>query len=532
MNNRVKIFIPILLALVLALGLQIGFMLTPLVTKPSLFNKQKLSPVEQVWQLVRSNYVDTIGMGNLESQTIEGMVSKLDPHTAYIPPADEAYVHEMLSGNFGGVGIEFFSIRDTVWVLDVVPNGPAAKAGVRKGDKIIAVNDTVIAGKSEEDVNVFSRLRGTVGTQVKVKVLSPDRSTKSFVIMRGNIPSPSLESSYMIDKQTGYVRLARFSGTSYDEFIKAVKQLKSQGMQRLILDLRGNGGGLLDEATAIADEFIDQGKLLVYTKGRVYGKEEFKSRVAGVFEEGPLEVLIDENSASASEVIAGALQDHDRALLIGKRTFGKGLVQQQYKLNNGGYLRLTVAKYYTPSGRSIQKPYDEGNEKYYHEVYERNADSVVHYADTTPYFTSAGRLVYGSGGIQPDIEVIDSTTMGAKFDGFLSGIPRVQEVAYTYAAAHYDSLRIAFATAEDFITQYEVPKSLVNQLAKELHGKESSFKNTAYEAAATLRLKAFIGRYLFDRNVLYRMLAEEDLVYQRAIREIKDPRFAYVRTTP
>ena len=528
-NRRVNILVPLLLALIVILGLQIGFMLTPLMTKPSLFGNEKLSPQEQVMQLVRANYVDTV---SLDGETIEDMVSRLDPHTAYIAPSEQSYVHEMLSGNFGGVGIEFFSIRDTIWVLDVVADGPAAKAGMRKGDKILSVNDTDVAGQSLDDTYIFTRLRGVAGTRVHLTALDRNNVVKKVTITRGAIPSPSIDAAYMIDHQTGFIRLSRFSGTSYTEFVAAMKDLKAQGLQRLILDLRGNGGGLLDEATAIADEFIDQGKLLVYTKGRVYGKEEFKSRVAGVFEQGPLEVLIDENSASASEVIAGALQDYDRALLIGRRTFGKGLVQQQYKLNNGGFLRLTVAKYYTPSGRSIQKPYAEGNEKYYHEVYERNDDSAVQYADTTPYFTAGGRLVYASGGIQPDIEVTDTTTAGARFDGFIIGISRLQEVAFDYAAANFDSLRSLYATAEDFIRGYDVPDALVEKLARELRGGKARFRNPAYEAAATLRLKAFIGRYVFDRNVLHRMLNEEDLVYKRAVREISDPKFAYVRTSP
>jgi carboxyl-terminal processing protease len=201
-------------------------------------------------------------------------------------------------------------------------------------------------------------------------------------------------------------------------------------------------------------------------------------------------------------------------------------------LNNGGFLRLTVAKYYTPSGRSIQKPYDEGNEKYYHEVHERTGDSTMHYTDTTPYFTAGGRLVYGSGGIQPDIEVSDTTTTGARFDGFIAGIPRLQEVAYDYAAAHYDSIRAAYATPDIFIRDFEVSHALLERLVRELRGGKARFRNAAYAAAATLRLKAFIGRYVFDRNVLYRMLNEEDLVYKRAVREIGDPKFAYVRTSP
>jgi carboxyl-terminal processing protease len=438
----------------------------------------------------------------------------------------------MINGNFGGIGIEFIAIRDTVWVLDVVDRGPAQTAGLRKGDKIIAVNDTVIAGKKLEDNEVFTRLRGQAGTRVQVTVLGRDGSLRKATIVRGKIPSPSIEARYMIDAQTGYVRLARFSGTSYDEFITAVNVLKNSGMKRLILDLRGNGGGLLDEATSIADEFIDQGKLLVYTKGRVYGKEEFKSRVAGVFEEGPLEVLVDENSASASEVIAGALQDYDRALLIGRRTFGKGLVQQQYKLNNGGYLRLTIAKYYTPSGRSIQKPYTADHTQYYHEVYERGADTSDTHVDTTRYYTAAGRPVYGSGGIQPDIVVNDTASVGMRFDFAVAGIPALQELAYDYAAAHADELRAVYATPDSFIADYTVPTGLVDQLASSLRGRESKFRTAAYRNAASLRLKAFIGRYLFDRNVLYKLLAEEDVVYQRALQEIRDPRFAYVRTTP
>jgi len=531
MNNRFQVLFPLTLALLLVLIVQAAFLLMPSGNKPSLFNGRKLSPVEQVYQLIRSNYVDTVGNAVNDRESIDSMVAHLDPHTAYIPPTDEAEIHELLTGNFGGIGIEFFVVRDTVWVVDVVKGGPSEQAGIQKGDKIIAVNDTVIAGKKIEDQQIFARLRGVEGTPVTLK-LKRGKSTITAKLTRGKIPSPSLDTAYMIDNETGYLKLDRFSGTTYHEFIAAMNKLKGQGLKKLILDLRGNGGGLLDEATSIADEFIDQGKVIVYTKGRVYGKEEFKSRVAGVFEEGALEVLVDEGSASASEVIAGALQDYDRALLIGRRTFGKGLVQQQYKLNNGGYLRLTIARYYTPSGRSIQKPYTPGDrEDYYHEVETRKDDSAVAYSDTTPYYTSLGRLMHGSGGIMPDVVINDTLTPGATFDYLTAGMKTLPEIAYTYAASHYDELKTTYASPDDFIKNFEVPEALLDKLATELRGKESSFRST-YGTQASLRMKAFIGRYLFDRSVMYRLLADNDPIYQRAVKELRNPQFAFTRTAP
>ena len=531
MSNRIKVLLPLLLALTLILVLQVSFLMMP-DNKPSVFHTKKLTPLEQAMQLIRSNYVDTVGLSNLDGKAIDSMVAKLDPHTAYLPPTDEAEVHELIHGNFGGIGVEFFVIRDTVWVIDVVKGGPSHQAGIYKGDQIIAVNDTSIAGNGVDDNDIYYSLRGPAGTKVKLTLVR-GKQLITARLTRGKIPSPSLGTAYMIDHQTGYIKLDRFSGTTYNEFIDAMDDLKSKGLKKLILDLRGNGGGLLDEATAIADEFIDQGKVIVYTKGRAYGKEEFKSRVLGAFEEGALEVLVDEGSASASEVIAGALQDYDRALIIGRRTFGKGLVQQQYKLNNGGYLRLTIARYYTPSGRSIQKPYKNGDHlSYYHEVYDRTEqDTTMAYADTTRYFTSLGRPMRGSGGIMPDIVVEDSITPGEAFDYITTGYRNLPEIAYTYASKNFEQLKAQFPTPDSFMHSFEVPASLLDTLAMDLSGKKSSFR-TSYQDDVALRLKAFIGRYMFDRSVLYRLLAHNDKIYQRAVKEMQDPRFAFTRTAP
>ncbi|MEI7669926.1 MAG: S41 family peptidase, partial [Pseudomonadota bacterium] len=408
---------------------------------------------------------------------------------------------------------------DTLLVVSVLDNGPSAKAGLIKGDKIIAVNDTTIAGKKIPQEQIFKKLRGKGGTSVKVNLLR-NHELISKNITRGSIPNPSLNAAYMLNETVGYIKLERFSSTTYKEFIDAMNDLKKHGLKKLILDLRDNGGGYLEEATEIADEFISENKILVYTQGRVFGKEEFKARVAGVFEEGDLVLLINEGSASASEVIAGCLQDYDRATIVGARSFGKGLVQHQYKLSNGGYLRLTVAKYYTPSGRCIQKSYRETKDAYYHEVLERN-DSVqfISATDTTTYFTASGKKVYGGGGITPDVMVKQTSILtNAMLEKVLGNIS-FQEIAYGYALANQTELMKSFPTEKEFISNYKVSDDLIKLALKDQKDLTIGEEAKNY---IIMRIKSSMARYLFDNNAFFEAQAKDDVVLMKGLEVISN----------
>jgi carboxyl-terminal processing protease len=360
--------------------------------------------------------VDSVKIASLQDSAMEGLMGHLDPHSVYIPATDLSKANEDLVGNFDGIGVEFNIFSDTVNVLYVIPNGPGDKAGMQIGDRIIAVNDSSVVSKTMPSDNIRKMIRGKAGTQVKLTVLRND--TKMFISpTRGTIPLPSLDAAFKLDSTTGYIKLNKFAETTYREFMEAMERLQAQKISNLVLDLRGNGGGLMSQAVAIADEFLDGDKLLVYTEGTNTPKQEYRAKRAGVFETGGLVVLVDELSASASEILAGAMQDWDRATIVGRRTFGKGLVQEQYVLSDGSAIRLTVARYFTPSGRSIQRPYDKGKKVYMEEIYGRyhsgemlTADSI-HNSASKVYKTNGGRTVYAGGGIVPEAFVPIDTSL-------------------------------------------------------------------------------------------------------------------------
>lgn len=373
----------------------------------SFFYTEKRRPIQEIMDLIQNRYVDDVKMDALTDTAIQAMLYKLDPHSVFIPAEKLDGVNEELAGKFFGIGIEFNIFDDTINVINVLKDGPGFKAGLQTGDKFIAVNDSLVAGNKITDDRIHKLLRGDRGTNVTVTI---QRGTeqKKVTITRDVIPITSLDASYMITNGVGYIKLNKFSQQTYHEFMEALVELKKQGLKKLILDLRGNGGGVLDEAVDIADEFLSGDKLITYTEGKHVDKKEYRCRRQGQYEEGPLVVLADEGTASASEVLIGALQDWDRATIIGRRSFGKGLVQEQFDLSDNSALRLTIARYYTPIGRSIQRPYTNGRKAYYDEINNRfhdgetlSADSMHH--DTTKIFkTPAGKIVYGGGGITPD----------------------------------------------------------------------------------------------------------------------------------
>lgn len=412
-SKKLQVWLPVLFALTMIVGMVIGFKLREKTGSVSGFlDRDKRSSIQEILSLIQSKYVDDIGTDSLTNTAIEEILSKLDPHSVYIPADKVSLSNEDLQGNFYGIGVEFQVINDTVNVVNVLKDGPSDKAGIQVGDLMVKVDDTTNLVKKDAD-KIRMALRGPKNSEVNVTVIR-NGQPKKITITRGVIPLPSVDASYLIAPKTGFIHLNKFSETTYEEFMSSLEKLQKQGMDKLILDLRGNGGGFLNEAVQIADEFLDDDKLIVYTQGSHVKKEEYRARREGLFEKGKLVILIDESSASASEVLAGALQDWDRATIIGRRSFGKGLVQQQYELTDRSALRLTVARYYTPLGRNIQKPYSQGRQKYQEEVLDRYTNGEIVHGDTAkhngkPYKTPGNRIVYGGGGITPDIFVgIDS----------------------------------------------------------------------------------------------------------------------------
>lgn len=415
-NNKLKLWLPLIFSIVMIAGMFLGYkMKEKMPVSTRFFSPERKGTLQEVLDLISKRYVDPVTTDTLTYAAIEEILGHLDPHSIYIPSSDLKEINEDLAGKFEGIGIEFNIFNDTIHVITVLKGGPSAKAGVLPRDKFLAINDSTVTGRQIDASQVKQLLRGLRGSTVQATLLR-NGEIKKISITRDIIPLYSLDAGYMIAPATGYIRLNKFSETTYEEFMEAMQKLKEDGVQKLILDLRGNGGGILQESVEIADEFLDADKLIVYTQGNHIKKQEYRARREGIFEKGDLIILVDESSASASEVLTGALQDWDRAVVLGRRTFGKGLVQEQYNLNDGSALRLTIARYYTPLGRSIQKPYDKGIESYNEELYDRYHNGAMLKADSniittgTAYHTPNGKLVYGGGGITPDIFVAIDTT--------------------------------------------------------------------------------------------------------------------------
>lgn len=406
--KKLQVWWPLLFAITLIAGMWIGFKLRNNIPESQeFFSRNKPSSIQEVMNLLRTKYVDSVNTDAVTEDAIQAMIGKLDPHTVYIPAVYTTEANEDLKGNFDGIGVEYFIIDDTVHAVSVLEGGPSEKAGIQIGDKFIKVGDSVVAGTKITNERIRKLLRGESGSSVTVSLLRGNKLLTAS-ITRGTIPKYAVDAAYMMDAQTGFIHLNKFSRTAYEEFMQALEKLQKQGMKKLIFDLRGNGGGILEEAVDIADEFLDSTRLVLFTKGLHTSRREYNCKRPGLFETGDLVLLVDEFSASASEVVAGALQDWDRATIIGRRTFGKGLVQEPFDLSDGSQIRLTVSKYYTPAGRNIQKPFANNRREYSEEVYGRFHNGESTKEDTArhsgpPFLTlKKKRTVYGGGGIMPD----------------------------------------------------------------------------------------------------------------------------------
>ncbi|MEI6945707.1 S41 family peptidase [Paraflavisolibacter sp. H34] len=527
-NKKLQVWLPLTFSLVMIAGMFFGFKLHQQTgSTQGFFKRDKRNALQEAFDLIKARYVDSVGIDSLQDNAIQQVVSNLDPHSFYIPAANVSEVNEDIIGNFQGIGVEFNIFADTVHVIYVVANSPSDKAGLKTGDRILKVNDSSVVSKTLPSSEIKRMIRGQAGSLVKLTILR-DRALKDVFVTRGTIPLPSLDASYMIDATTGYIKLNKFSETTYREFMESMEKLQAQKMQSLVLDLRGNGGGLLTQAINIADEFLDGEKLIVYTKGTNIPRQEYKASKQGIFERGKLVVLVDELTASASEILAGALQDYDRATIIGRRTFGKGLVQEQYELSDGSALRLTVARYYTPSGRSIQRPYDHGKKVYMEEIYERYDNGEMLYADSMhfskdhPYKTSGGKTVYGGGGIVPDHFVpIDSSLYIRNVTKlYLEG--RFNNFVYTYYINHLGELQ-KYRTPAEFEAKFTNTAEAWDQLVVFAAKDSINLKNIPADDKKEIqeRIKAYLARFRWRTQGFYEVSNSTDSMVLAAMSELK-----------
>ena len=489
----------------------------------------------QIAEIATNNlYVDSVDEAKLVEDAIRGMLEKLDPHSTYSNAKEVKQMNEPLNGNFEGIGVQFNMIDDTLMVIQPVTNGPSEKVGIIAGDRIVSVNDTAIAGVKMSKEEIMRRLRGPKDTKVVLGVVRTgikDRLT--FTVVRDKIPVKSIDASYMIRPGIGYIRIGNFGATTHQEFCDALQQLYTEGMKSLILDLQENGGGYLQAAVKIADEFLAKNELIVYTNGRRVPRQEYRANGDGKFMDGKVVVLVDEYTASAAEIVTGAIQDQDRGMVVGRRTYGKGLVQRPIDLPDGSMIRLTIAHYYTPSGRCIQKPYEKGNQKdYAMDVYNRlkkgeltNQDSI-HFADSLKFQTlHQKRTVYGGGGIMPDYFVPLDTLRYTQFHRQLAAKSIIIQQNLRYVDNHRKQLKKEYPQFDKFKQTFEVPQSLIDNILAEAKKQKLEPKDDQ-ELQRTLpylrlQLKALVARDLWDMSEYYSVFNEENPLVQKALEVIQ-----------
>ncbi|MBL7743583.1 MAG: PDZ domain-containing protein [Chitinophagaceae bacterium] len=523
-NKKLQVWLPLIFSVVMIVGMFLGYGIGG---NSGFFKTEKPNSVQQALDVIKRYYVDDINADSLQMGAIEEMMGELDPHSVYFPPVELKAANEDLAGNFEGIGVEFNVFSDTVNIVYVIPNGPSDKAGLLIGDKILKVNDTSITAKDISTDRIKELIRGEGGSEVVLGILRNGQS-KAITVIRGTIPVPSVDAFFMIDRSAGYIKLNKFTKTSYEEFMQALESLQKQGLQQLIFDLRGNGGGFMDEAINMADEFLDQDKLIVYTEGANNPKREYRCKRPGLFEKGKLVLLVDEFSASASEVLAGAIQDWDRGTIIGRRTFGKGLVQEQFELKDGSAIRLTIARYYTPIGRSIQRPYDHGKKDYMDEIWQRYSNGEALYADSNKinngkeYKTNSGKKVYGGGGIMPDVfvpidtsgypPVVSRMLLDGSFNNFV----------YRYYLQHKVQID-AFSSAADYIQRFNHMDDMWDQFVNFIPKDSANLSTLSAEQKDSLqrRLEAYLARFRWRNTGFYQVLNNEDPAVKKALEELR-----------
>lgn len=526
-NTKSAARLPLFVFLGVAVGLLLGATITDGTGSGPLSSLQKF---KEIVTHIDRYYVDEVDSEALIDDAINGMLEKLDPHSVYIPKEELQMSKAQLEGEFDGIGIEFNLIRDTIVVVAPLAGGPSEVAGLRPNDRIVKVDEKDVAGRKISNKEVFNLLRGPKGSKVDIGVIRRGKGkTQTFTVVRDKIPQYSVAANYMVNDEVGYIKVTRFSATTYNEFRKAMDTLMAQGMQKLILDLQDNPGGYMDRAINMADEFISGNKMIVYTDGK---KSRYDSQAraqrTGNFEQQPVIVLVNEGSASASEIVAGALQDNDRALIVGRRSFGKGLVQMPIGLNDGSELRLTISRYFTPSGRSIQKPYGKGNEygsdlknRYAHgEYFSRDS---IRFADTLRYETRKGRVVYGGGGIMPDVFVPLDTTQNSTYLSRLFLNNAVNEYTLNYTENHRNKLvKMGY---KEFYNHFKVSDAMLKDLVRLGEREGVTFNEEGFERSKELlriHVKAIIARNIWKNNGYYPIYNQTSSIFQQAMQRFDE----------
>lgn len=524
-NSKFYILLPVLLAVTLAIGILTG----ATVVDPGANSNSTLSNVmkfKEIMTYIERDYVDDVDSEQLVEGAINHMLSELDPHSVYIPAEESELAKSQLEGEFDGIGIEFNIIKDTIYVVAPLSGGPSEKVGLQSGDKIVTVDKKPVAGSKITNKEVFNLLRGSKGSKVLLGIKRRgSKEILDFEVMRDRIPQYSVDVSYMVNEEVGYMKVSRFSANTYEEFKQALAKLQENGMKKLILDLQGNPGGYMDRAINMVDEFIAGNKMIVYTDGKQDRYDsEAKAYRKGKFEEGPLIILIDEGSASASEIVSGAIQDNDRGIIVGRRSFGKGLVQMPIDLEDGSELRLTISRYYTPSGRSIQKPYDSASSDYALDIVNRydhgelfNPDSIK-FVDSLKYETSKGRTVYGGGGIMPDYFVPIDTAMNSDYLNKLFTSNAFREYTLNYFEQHKQKLKKM--DYDTYRNDFVVTEGMLRDLIALAERSDVAFNKDEFNTSKPLLknyIKAYIARSIWNNEGYYPIINETNEVFQEAL---------------
>jgi carboxyl-terminal processing protease len=497
-------------------------------SQEKIIQEEQVLKLNHVLDVIESQYVDSVDREQLIETSIAGMLAKLDPHSSYISSKDVERQNEELQGHFGGVGIRFIILRDTLMITNIIPNGPSETAGLKAGDRVIEVDGEKIAGTGLKIEDVHGLLKGEFGTKVELKVLNKSNlNPKDIEITRGSIPLPSIDASFMVNSTIGYIRLKNFSNKTDTEFAYAVADLKAEGMTKLVFDLRNNGGGYLHGATSVADEFLSGGKSIVYTAGLHQEKREYFSSAYGNFESNELVILVNSGTASASEIVSGAIQDNDRGLIMGRRTFGKGLVQQPINLEDGSEMRLTVSRYYTPTGRCIQKPYGKGID-YYNDIMNRyengelqELDSMI-FENAEKFTTPEGRTVYGGGGIMPDLFIPIDTSGSSLYLSSLSYTAAFRDFCFDYVDKNREELK--YKDVDSFNAEFFISEIMFNQFVEDAHAKHGAVKDVYGIKASKNRiknqLKSELATYLWDEEARFFISIPFDKDIQVAIKQL------------
>jgi carboxyl-terminal processing protease len=524
------LLLPLFLGVAVALGIAIGYFL-PGTESAGIQSKTQVSgdKVRDVLQYILDEYVDTLNASQLQDDAITALLSRLDPHSSYIPASELEQMSEQLEGNFDGIGVEFNIQRDTIMVVAAISGGPSEALGIQSGDRIVEIEGKRVAGTNITNEDVMKKLRGKKGTRVKVGIYRPGRkSILPFTITRDKIPIYSVDAAILLDAQTGYIKISRFAATTFEEYLKAYETLKAQGMKQLVLDLRDNPGGYLNAAVDLCDEFLAGGQKIVYTEGKARARENYDATSKGEFESGALVVLIDEGSASASEIVSGAIQDNDRGWVIGKRSFGKGLVQEEVRFDDGSAMRLTIARYYTPSGRCIQRTYENGSEAYYQEIADRmrgekEKDAGKSHKDSASFKTRAGRVVYGGGGISPDIEVKSDTTGYSEYLANVVSKGLINRFAFERVDRTRKQLKTMYPDAAKFVAGFDASGLLAefaafcskNGVASDSEGQRIS------AALITQQIEALIARAMYGNEGYFSVQTKHDKTVSKALEVIR-----------